>query len=402
MSELEEGSADFDLGFGGSADDNSPLPDEIPENYEQIEEEPTEPTEAEVPEEEAVEAESTEDTPAQEEETPTTQEEPAEESAPTETDAPEAGEQPDGPKFKFRGKEYDNLEAAEHAVSSWEGRIQKAQQDYEDMSRWATNAYEENKALNARVADLEEELNAMADERLDEESKPAEPPLTEAVEAEQLDAVMKAAEAQGFDPMQVGIQYATRQIGEKFQKVLDTKISELEERAMAPHQEREAEDNTTAATQELFLWASQAKDEDGNLVYPELNENEGDRYNDKFVRSALATWRNIAKENPEFAFGTGGIDYAVRLTREALGEAPAPEAPAKKAAAGDGVRRDAKGRYLKQNEAAAEAVATTPGAGPAPDSTPGEANEDAAMLKSWRESNKPVVNDGFDLGFDSV
>jgi BMFP domain-containing protein YqiC len=401
MSEVEDGAADFDLGFGGTGEDGSPLPDENPDNYEPIEEEPTELSDAEVPEEDLEqELESDEDTPAQEE-TPTTQEEEPVEAAPTETDAPEA-EEPPAEKFIFRGKEYDTIEDAEHAVSSWEGRINKAQSDYEDMSRWAANAYEENKSLNAKVADLEEKLNGVADEKAEADAAPKPKALSEAVEAEQLDAVMKAAEAQGFDPMQVGIQYATREIGKVFEERLDAKVAELEERAMAPHIEREAQDNTDQATQELFLWASKVKDEDGELVYPEFNENEGDQYDDRFVRSAHATWRNIAKENPEFAFGTGGIDYAVRLTREALGEAPAPEVPAKKTGAGAGVRRDAKGKFLKQNEAAAEAVSTTPGEGMSPDSTSGEVSEDTAMLKSWRESSKPVINDGFDLGFDSV
>ncbi len=288
------------------------------------------------------------------------------------------------------GKEYTDpseaFAAAEHALKSSDGRLRAEQTKRAQVERLNSDWQVWFDTEGRKHA----EPRAEATDR--EPGKPKGP--LDAIDWERIDRVGKE---EGFVP---ALQAA-------FMQYKDVLKSEFDE-SVAPV--REAHQNTTAAREYQTHFAEVVEAnangfrEDGTAYYPEINEHSPD-FDPVAAKNVMNYLVRLAQESPQFAASPRGVHTAYRewllFSREnnyqkAGAEAPAPEvtpppagpAPsareavtnrqAAKVAAGN-VRRDAQGRILKSQRAAASAGVE--GGGPTPRHIAEDSRENTAKTR---------------------
>jgi len=306
------------------------------------------------PSQEAPEASTEEPTQADGGEAESPPQQSAETDAET-SDATVADEGTPAAKFEFMGKEYDSREAAEAALSSWEGRIKaeherrlESDKRLEEYYRYVQEAHAKNEELYKQLQDTQKP----------EEEKTEEPKdFVETLDWEEIQRVQQIAANEGHDPNLVGMRMIAQKMDEHYKGQLDSLKSELS----APIEAAQDQDRFNTAAAELFVWAQAQETEEGAAFYPELKLENGQIADLEFVQDMYSAWQKLAQENPQFGFSPEGADYAYRLASDAHNSAVSTETPTESGQPETGEApsqvtpaRDVKGRFAKAKDAAVE------------------------------------------------
>jgi hypothetical protein len=234
--------------------------------------------------------------------------------------------------FEFMGKEYDTKEAAEQALSSWEGRIraeserrQSADQRLEEYYRYVQDAHSKNEELYRQL----QEAQKPESEKAEAEKKAKG--FDETIDWEEVQSIRDLAVQKGYDPEVVTSRILAQKAGEYVKEQVDAVRAEL------------------------------------SAPYPELKATDGEVADPLFTQNMYSAWQKLAQDNPQFGFSPEGVDYAYRLARE-FHDSQAPPAPAPeiretvKAPTKTTPARGAKGRFIESKNADAEAASEGTGA----------------------------------------
>jgi len=300
-------------------------------------------------------------------------------------------------KFIFRGKEYASQKAAEDAISSWEGRISQENQRRQEAEERLRDYYryvEETKKLN-------DELVSRLDGTQPAEGEAEEargPGVLDEKDWEEIQRIMDIAEKQGYDPNLTGMRVVAEKLSEQYNNLLEQKLSEVE----APLKMQEDVQRFNTAAQELFVWAADLADEEGQPYYPELAVgSDGKLLNPEFATEMFLSWSNIAQKHGDFGFTPEGINYAYRLARDRTETRSSPRTVSDtEDNVSDNIARDAQGRFKKASDASAEASSSagTPSVNPATEKKPTDHQTEALSRMRGIQSVRGKET-GEDLGF---
>lgn len=313
----------------------------------------------------------------------------AESTAADQGESPESTDGSVDTGFTFRGKRYANQEAAEQEIGSWEGRLSAS--DHRNHEYYAY--VQEVKAINDR---LNAELENIRGQKSETETAPKEPEkpksFAESLDWDALKRIGEYAETKGYDKTEV----VMRAMADHFDKYVGTAIEDKLSGINKTLEERKAADDWNRVETEVFTWAASAKNEDGSIAFPELN-NESDEFSPEFVRLMNSTWNELARENPSFGITPQAVDYAYRLTRDLATQLMQEAQAGAKVKAG--APEDDEGKRLReQRNADAETVGSTGvhgGANPLGKPKPHDGSD---LLREW-DKVQPVEIDGHDLGY---
>jgi len=244
------------------------------------------------------------------------------EGEPVIPDAPEAK-----PKFKFAGREFDTLEAAEHYVKSMEGRYKPVQQKATELdgelqkAAFSANAWKTHaEQLQIRIAELEagggNPTPAAAP------APDAQAGIDWALYAEIAKVANEAGEpwkAQQWLQEQVDAQRG------RDAEALRQEIARLRDEAIEGPQRDAALEAQLRQTADTIVGSLAAhKNPDGSAAFPEMQDGEQ-------ARAVGELWTSLGLD-PQLALSPGGAVAAVALYRLARSmdgaAAPAPESQA--------------------------------------------------------------------------
>jgi hypothetical protein len=292
--------------------------------------------------------------------------------------------------FTFRGKQYATQEEAEQEIGSWEGRLSASDRRNHEYYAYVQEVKAQNERLNAELEGLKQKSDQGKEVPEKEPEKPKS--FAESLDWEALQRVKEYAESKGYDPTMVTM----RAIAEHFDKHVGSAIEDKLSGINATLEEKKAADDWNRVENEVFDWASDAKNPDGNLAFPELNKESGE-FSEEFVRLMYSTWNDLARDNPAFGITPQAVDYAYRLTRDLATQLMEEEQA--KAKVEPGAAPDKEGEELrKARNADAETVGGTGahgGANPLGKPAPRDGSD---LLKEW-EDIKHVEVDGHNLGY---
>lgn len=312
-------------------------------------------------------------------------------STPTPPDA--AGQQPGAANAKVKafGREFDSIQHLEQTVGSWEGRINQVrehnrtlQDDVQRFESYANDVYQKNQQLLAEL------------ESLKGGGKSGEPgadsgDATGGLDMAGIQKAMQIAQSAGYNPLEVGI----RMVAEQLQNNFDQKLEQSLQTVREPIEQSQAREQAVQASENLFVQASLLKNDSGDLLFPELNEVDG-QFDATFAKEMHSNWLDIAREDVNFAFTQRGLDYAYRLAKEALQPAASvsqtPAAPASPAPTRQPARDPKTGQFVGGNRPPAEPPHSS-------EPSPGTRGSEPQDIFDRMMDNGRVVIDGFDMGF---
>jgi hypothetical protein len=130
--------------------------------------------------------------------------------------------------------------------------------------------------------------------------------------------------------------------------VYEHKLNERMAAVEAPLQNMQNATAEQTADREMFLWAQGLKDANGAAAFPDLQAKGLD---EGLVLSVHRIWKQLSREfGPKYAYSAPGFDYAYRLAKDM-----APRAASAPTAVSPEAPRDAQGRFLSTQSAAAAA-----------------------------------------------
>lgn len=210
----------------------------------------------------------------------------------------------DGP-VTLAGVEYASLEEADQAIRSWDGRLKSANETIKardtalsDYYEYVQNVGRENEELRAQHGTPPEGTEDAAP------VTPTEVDMTRVME------LAKLAELQGAEPMEA----LAKIYDMESKKIMDAKLVEMEERLSAPMEEMATQATEAQAERELFAWAQNEVDEDGDIKYPMLQQ---EHLDPDFIGNVYEAWSALGKKfGAAYAYSQVGIDYAYSLAQD--------------------------------------------------------------------------------------
>jgi hypothetical protein len=292
---------------------------------------------------------------------------------------------PPGTAWNFRGKSYSSPEeytsAVDQFTQSWDGRMRALQQQLAESEnvnqRWeAWHDYVETEKVKAK----------------EPEPEPKEP-----WDLVNWKDVKDVASSHGVES---AIKYAMMQalpaLKEHTKSVTDSVRTEIGDPVRAMEETRIANEHATE------LWKAEALrvNENGEAIYPELNEYAGDQADPRAMQMVVNEWARLRQINPAFAHTPQGIQTAVnnfRLWALQNDYKPAGQVAAEEAAVKEGAKevvRDAQGRFTTQSKAKNEAASggsATPT--PTPENTRTQSTSEAAFKARIRNAGRKNISD---------
>ena len=239
----------------------------------------------------------------------------ADDTADAQSDEPDEDTQDDGEggedgiyeggPIELAGKEYPSLEEADQAMRSWDGRIRASEEksrDYEqrlsDYYEYVQNVGKENEELRAQAG------TAIPEGEADTPAAPTEVDMNRVLE------LAKVAELQGAEPMEA----IAKIYDMESKKIMDHRLTEMEERLSAPMEQMQEQATEAQAERELFQWAQDEVDEDGDIKYPMLQQ---DNLDPDFIGNVYEAWASLGQKfGAAYAYSQVGIDYAYDLAQD--------------------------------------------------------------------------------------
>jgi len=369
--------SELDIALGIVPEEDAP---DIPEENDAEE---SAPASSEIPP--AKDAAGTQDDPSAETAATDSTEEPAADEDGTDaTPAPGREAQTSEP-FVWAGQEYRSKEDAEQDSRTWRGRLQAEQSRGAERDKQINEYWEYAQAISKE----NDELRARFESPDTNKKTATEADATSTVEGvdwDRLARVRANAEKLGLDPVATVIRAYDQDVSKLMEKKLSTLLDERLRGIEEPVRSMEEAKTVNSANREMFLWAQSQKNGQA-AAYPELQK---DTLDEGFTSTMFQVWDRLGKEyGPKYAYSAAGIDYAYRLTRDAIGKPAGSPAPSS-------APRDANGRFTAAN---ADGQASSEMAGT-------NVNPTKTVKKSWAKealeelgAHRPLKNGETELGF---
>jgi hypothetical protein len=262
------------------------------------------------PAEQATKTEETEAPAPAPEPTPQPAPAPEREEPASEPGEEEEGLSEDGNGFRIGNKVYKDIMAADQAFRQQRGRAQAEARRAKELSDERDRLLQENAALKAR-GELPQPQTPVPDP-----SAPAETPnatqgdgagLTELLTESEINELIAE---EGADKALVEVQ-----------KRMDARAREQLDARTAPLRQHEEAVEAQQVAMEAFSYVSQTRNEAGDALFPELDENS------PHAPEIVSTWDQLIMEDPDFraiALSPAGVKYAYQVWKATSGTSPQP------------------------------------------------------------------------------
>jgi hypothetical protein len=184
------------------------------------------------------------------------------------------------------------MEGVNNTFSSWEGRMRVLQRNLAEAE-----------ATNRKWSEWYDYQETKGDKS---SAEPEEPPK-EPWERVDWDRVEEVAASKGNSE---AWKLATKMAFEEMKKDLAGDVKAVKEEVGQPVAEMKAEREYKAWAENLWFTTVESIDNEGNFLYPELNE-KGDNFDPEASKMIVSEWLRLRKTNPDFANSPHGIDQAV-------------------------------------------------------------------------------------------
>lgn len=291
--------------------------------------------------------------------------------------------------YRYGQTEFKDPESLDNFIRSSEGRLRKANYDFNDAM--AKNTAWQNWANDpAKIREHLAKLEGTTPEKVTTTTGEQKKFLND-TDWKALASLVQ--QGRGME--------ALAAMADMYDQVMDSRLAELEgkfDQAVQPIQQR---NEAVTYTTNLMKAAANAMDQSGNYIWPEFNRQSGS-FDPQFCQLFTRVWNDLPA-NVAWDENLHGIEIAYNRTRQlyannpqlrgeeaqqanddTTGNANAGTSEAANRAAN--MARDAQGRFLKQTEDASTAVGGS-GGNPPPAKGPATSFSDAAILRGMDQAN---------------